>query len=428
MLKKSFIGIIKPRLEYEPLTGKLPEPIQIPPPNAVRLLVEGSVDKRDAALFTEGDAVAVGQSLRHSEQGDCYAVATVDGTVDTIASYEGDFGSVFTAVTLLRSEETVDETLPAVPTPLSLDTALAHLMCLPGAPPLKTFSDDSKPIHTVVIYGGDNDILVTTNQYVVKARPGLLEKGIAVLKQITGVDRIVLAVPGEVVQTHGALAAEVKTVDMTYPSAFPEMIMHSVLGQTLPAGKTCEDLGICFVTAEAVASIGEIFETGRYPVRKLITVINKSEEQQLVTAVIGTPISDIFRQLGIDLQDGDRIIVGGPMTGSAVYLEDYPVMPDTSALVVQDKDAIPYVSDYPCINCGECVRICPTYVPINMLVRFLEAGQYEEAADQYDLYSCIGCGLCSFVCPSKIPILQYIRLAKYELERMKLAEATNESS
>jgi electron transport complex protein RnfC len=68
------------------------------------------------------------------------------------------------------------------------------------------------------------------------------------------------------------------------------------------------------------------------------------------------------------------------------------------------------------------------YVPINMLVRFLEAGLYEEAADQYDLYSCIGCGLCSFTCPSKIPIFQFIRLAKYELERMKSAEAANEPS
>jgi electron transport complex protein RnfC len=59
-----------------------------------------------------------------------------------------------------------------------------------------------------------------------------------------------------------------------------------------------------------------------------------------------------------------------------------------------------------------------------MLVRFLEAGQYEEAADSYDLHSCIECGLCSFVCVSKIPIFQYIKLAKYELDRAKAIETT----
>ena len=61
-----------------------------------------------------------------------------------------------------------------------------------------------------------------------------------------------------------------------------------------------------------------------------------------------------------------------------------------------------------------------------MLIRFLEAGQYQDAADLYDLYSCVECGLCSFVCPSRIPILQYIKLAKYELARNVPAEEENE--
>jgi electron transport complex protein RnfC len=58
-----------------------------------------------------------------------------------------------------------------------------------------------------------------------------------------------------------------------------------------------------------------------------------------------------------------------------------------------------------------------------MLVRFLEAGQYEAGAEDYDLFSCIECGLCSYVCVAKIPIFQYIRLAKYELGRTNPVEA-----
>jgi len=68
------------------------------------------------------------------------------------------------------------------------------------------------------------------------------------------------------------------------------------------------------------------------------------------------------------------------------------------------------------------VRACPAKIQVHMLVRFLEAGQYEEAADNYDLLSCIECGLCSFVCVSRIPIFQYIKLAKYELDRAKASE------
>jgi len=63
---------------------------------------------------------------------------------------------------------------------------------------------------------------------------------------------------------------------------------------------------------------------------------------------------------------------------------------------------------------------------VNMLVRFLEAGQYQDAVDLYDLHSCVECGLCSFVCVSKIPVFQYIKLAKHELARIESAEAANE--
>ncbi|WP_372681388.1 4Fe-4S dicluster domain-containing protein, partial [Desulfosarcina sp.] len=103
-----------------------------------------------------------------------------------------------------------------------------------------------------------------------------------------------------------------------------------------------------------------------------------------------------------------------------------PIRPDTDAILVQDKSAIPLYSDYPCINCGDCVRICPANVPVNLLVRFLEAGQYNEGADLYDLYSCIECGMCSYVCVSRIPIYQYIKLAKYEIGRITSAEEMNE--
>jgi electron transport complex protein RnfC len=61
-----------------------------------------------------------------------------------------------------------------------------------------------------------------------------------------------------------------------------------------------------------------------------------------------------------------------------------------------------------------------------MLERFLEAGNYQDGADLYDLYSCVECGLCGFVCVSRIPILQYIKLAKHQLAREIPAEADHE--
>ena len=171
----------------------------------------------------------------------------------------------------------------------------------------------------------------------------------------------------------------------------------------VPAGKIPEDFrGDIHDGRSAVASLGEAVEhRSPHPNRKLITVANKAGSLKLVSAVVGTPIGDILQAIGITMEEKDRLVIGGPMTGKAVYSEDFPVEPDTSAIIVQDRSDVSYVSDYPCINCGDCIRICPVDIPVNMLVRFLGGRAVRTMPLDHvsDLSSsCIECGLLlSFV-------------------------------
>ncbi|MBL6971929.1 MAG: 4Fe-4S dicluster domain-containing protein, partial [Desulfobacterales bacterium] len=323
-----------------------------------------------------------------------------------------------------ENEET-DDQFPELAADPTLDTAKNFLTQIPGNPSFGLFSDAAESIHTIIICGVDRDLLITVNQHVVKSNITAINSGIRILKQITGIENILMAVPQHLMQDATAANAQIRVVDAQYPATLPHLMMQSLLDQVVPAGKRPEEMGVCFLSAEAVASIGRAFDESRIPVTKTLTLVDKNGSQSLVSTRIGTPINDILNTYGITLHEKDRLIVGGPMTGSAVYSTDYPVQADTDAILVQDSENLDLVSDYPCINCGDCVRICPANVPINMLVRFLEAGQYEEAADQYDLYSCIDCGLCSYVCVSKMPVFHYIKLAKYELGRMHAAEAMN---
>jgi len=422
MLKKSFLGLANSRIEYELLPVKMPEPEKVPPSKTVTLFHPKSGDQSAAPAFQTGDRVRTGQKLALFADEPAYVISSVTGTISSISPYSGNFGKTYSAITITVDENEELEDPFENQTP-DLETAIAHLAFLPGNPAYSVLADPEKTIHTIVIAGVDDDLLIGTNQYIVSYALGDIKKGIGILKEIAGVDRIVLVTAGESMQGYGHIGAEVKGVGIGYPAALPQLIMKDVLGEVVPAGRTCEDMGVCFLSAEAVASIGKAYANGQIPVSKILTLVTKDGTQRLIKTPIGTPIRDILDKFNVSINEEDRIILGGPMRGAAIYSLDHPVLPDTNGIVVLDRSDAAYASDYPCINCGDCVRACPARIQVHMLVRFLEAGQFEEAADNYDLLSCIECGICSFVCVSRIPILQYIKLAKYELDRASASEA-----
>jgi electron transport complex protein RnfC len=419
MIKRSFIGLTKPRLQY----NLVPDAVQeLPVPSEVVLLLEDCGGRGNGLKV--GDSVKTGQRLSASPDSEAYVVSTVTGTISATAPYVGAGGQSGTAITIDASGQ--DDWDDGFKKEQTLDTALKFFESGPGSPSFKAFADPEKEIRTIVVNGMDEDLLLTANQHVVQNEAAEIKDGVDALKKMTGVDRIILAVPPGLVQQAGTTGADVQTVSADYPGSLPHMIMKDVLGQVVPAGDTLEDAGVVFMSAEAVAAVGASFKNGQLRITKVVTVVGKDGSSTNVRVRIGTPLKDVLGACNITVNERDSLILGGPMRGKATYSEELSVEPDTDGIVVQDEANSAQVTDYPCINCGECVRICPVKVPVNMLVRFLEAKLYEDARGLYDLDSCIECGLCSYVCVARIPIFQYIKLGKYELSLMETAEAANE--
>jgi Na+-translocating ferredoxin:NAD+ oxidoreductase subunit C len=428
MLSKSFFGYAKPAFHYELLSTTLPQPIPVPATDGVTLLLPQQMGIKASEIIKVGASVKTGQRLAWDNQPGPSVVSTVTGTIQKVEAYIGDYNQKFTAITVApEGEETLDDQFAASAGDLTPQALHDFLSSAPGAGPYSKLLDENKPIDTIIIYGGDTDLLVETNLYILKSETQAVEQGIKALKAATGIEKVVLAVPAESFQNvDGHFPADVRAVPSAYPGAQPLMILHHMTGKMLDQGQRFEDLGMLFIRAEAVASIGKAVQSGRIPTDKILTVVDQNGNRHLVSAKLGTPVGNVLKTLNIKVKDGDRIIFGGPMTGTAIYSETQPIAPDSDAIMVQSHADIVFSSDYPCINCGECTRICPSNIQVHMLERFLEANQYQDGADQYDLYSCVECGLCSLVCPSRIPILQYIKLAKFELASAIPAEEENE--
>jgi len=133
---------------------------------------------------------------------------------------------------------------------------------------------------------------------------------------------------------------------------------------------------------------------------------------------IGTRLSDLFAQVGLEPKDKEKVVAGGPMRGFAQYSLDSAIDAGVDAVVLIPDGAVVDWSDEPCINCGGCIDICPVNLQIQLIGRYAEFELYDRA-EELGLAHCIECGLCASVCTARRPLLQLVRLARKELTRQK---------
>ena len=171
MLKKSFFGWSLPRIEYEVLPAHVPEPDQVATSNAVTLLHPQSNQQNAPALFRVGDMVNTGQKNSLFEDDPAYVIATATGRISSISPFTGDYGKSYLAITInIAENEIVDNEFETVVQDPTLEGAINFLAFAPGIPPLSIFADPQQDIKTIVINGVDSDLLIGTNQYIVKSR------------------------------------------------------------------------------------------------------------------------------------------------------------------------------------------------------------------------------------------------------------------
>ncbi|MDP2087844.1 MAG: electron transport complex subunit RsxC [Flavobacteriaceae bacterium] len=215
---------------------------------------------------------------------------------------------------------------------------------------------------------------------------------------------------------------QVASLKVKYPQGSEKQLISALLKREVPKNGLPPDIGVIVHNVGTIFAIYEAVQHNKPLTERVVTVTGKNLKNPANFWVkIGTPISDLIKEVG-GLPEGTRkIINGGPMMGKAIKNTDVPITKGTSGILVIAEEEASRKKTENCIRCGECVFVCPMGLEPHLLMSLAERGLFERALAE-DVNSCIQCGSCSYVCPSNRPLLDYIRFGKNSVKNLTLIQ------
>lgn len=443
MFRFKFLG--KTKIPHRKNTAHL-APVRMPAPKEVLITMDQHIGAPATPVVKVGDEVKVGQLIAEAAGFISAPIhASVSGKVTKIDSCLRASG-VFATAIKIESDGLMTPadglTPPVIDDIDSLIAAIRScgLVGLGGAgfPTSVKFEAIKKGgINTIILNGAECEPYITADARVMLDSSDLISEGIALIQRIVpDIKRFIIGIEKnkpECIAEMKRVFADDKSVSIAvlptlYPQGAEKILIRNTTGLTVTEGKLPADVGVIVMNVTTLATLAKYAKTGMPLVEKCITVDGSAvAEPKNVIAPIGTPIADIIEFAGGLKQETGKILLGGPMTGRAVYSMEEPVMKTTGAvLAFAPKDAKQPAITH-CIHCGKCLDICPNNLNVPDFGHALKLENKEEQIKLLEssrVNLCIECGSCAFVCPANRPLTESIRTAKITLREYKAHKAT----
>ena len=425
-MKKKLGGISLPRLGNTAVLA----PETIPMPSEVRLAMSLRFAKPANLIVNVGDNVKAGQLIGEAEGTLSSPVhASISGKVKSIDNYDGLTGEKTVSVTITsEGGETADwgkYKLPEVTNLTEFIEAIKDSGAVgfgaEGYPTAHKFKlADCSRLDYILVNGLQGEPYITSDSITMVDDTEFLWKGVLLMKKHMKPKNIVICIENnkpESVKKMQELSAtvsgvEVRALPSMYPHTMGKLLAYKITGRIVPEGGSLADIGCIVAGCTTVADFGRYIMTGQPLISKCITVDGSAvQNPKNVIAPIGTPLRLLFDYCGGLKDDVKKIILGGPITGTAIPSLDMPVLKNTNALLAfSEKDAYP-PEPSTCIKCGRCIAQCPMgLMPPNIETAFELKKPWD--LKRFRVNMCVECDCCGYVCPAKRPLAQVISLSK----------------
>ncbi|MBQ9415158.1 MAG: electron transport complex subunit RsxC [Clostridia bacterium] len=408
------------------------ESVIMPPPAKVILSMSQHIGPPCKPTVAVGDAVCVGQIVGDSDQLFSAPIhASVSGTVSAITEITMPNGSKAQAVV-------IDSDGAMTPYPVEPPVVENHaqflaavrasgLVGLGGAgfpTHVKLNPKNLTAIDTLIINAAECEPYITADYRECVENSWDVLSGVQTIMEFLDTTRVIIAIESNKPEAIRILSEIAKTVDTAerqvivkslparYPQGAEKVLIAQTTGRQVPPGKLPADVGCVVMNVTSIAMLSRFLKTGMPLITKRLTIDGSAiANPQNVIVPLGTPICDVIEFTGGLKAPVKKLLMGGPMMGTALADMSLPVLKQNNAILAfAEEDAVlPEAS--PCIRCGKCVSACPMKLTPPTLAIAVQLEDV-DALQKRDVMTCMECGCCAFSCPAKRPLVQILRQGK----------------
>jgi Na+-transporting NADH:ubiquinone oxidoreductase subunit A len=410
--------------------------ITLPSPDTIGVSAMDIPYIRPRLLVKENDRIKTGTPLFCDKRDDSIQyVSPGTGTVTKIM-----FGERRRLKEIMIKLDKMDEFIQFDPVPesglgnISKENLVTLLkqgglwQCLRQFPAKDTADPNHNPAMIIVSLDG-NDIFSPHPGVLLEKEKIAFEFGLEILKRFSS--RIIVTARQTSLERLGPVKSYIThQVPDTYPAWDPGVVLYHLK-------KTMEENTSWCIGADHLVMVAKFLLTGRYPIKKIVTVTKSRDKKPHLLVHQGIPVKTLAGSF-----PKDSLITTGQFNGRIADHDSHLGFFENTLNIINNNkeeemfgfirpgidktttshsflsslfkgpkqvDCTMHGEIRACINCSYCENICPNDLMPNFIMKALESDEIEDALE-YGLLDCCQCGLCSYACPAKIELTQILSL------------------